>query len=108
MKHAVANLAAQRWAASADPNPYVWRQQVDDVAVICVRTPTAADETHRFRASSSDLARREIVQYVLAASEGLTGEVSRILNAAAELAIRDGNESIDLHHLEQVPYLAVH
>jgi len=56
----------------------------------------------------SDLARREIVQYVLAASEGLTGEVSRILNAAAELAIRDGNESIDLHHLEQVTYLAVH
>lgn len=56
----------------------------------------------------SDLARREIVQYVLAASEGLTGEVSRILNAAAELAIRDGNESINLHHLEQVTYLAVH
>ncbi|QIE29647.1 TniB family NTP-binding protein [Caballeronia sp. SBC2] len=33
----------------------------------------------------SDLAQREIVQYVLAASDGLTGEVSRILNAAAEL-----------------------
>src|ERR1700682_274862 len=40
----------------------------------------------------SDLAQREIVQYVLAASGGLTGEVSRILNAAAELAIRSGDE----------------
>lgn len=56
----------------------------------------------------SDLAQREIVQYVLAASDGLTGEVSRILNAAAELAIRDGNESIKLYHLEQVTHVAVH
>jgi len=56
----------------------------------------------------SDLAKREIVQYVLAASDGLTGEVSRILNAAAELAIRDGNESIALHHLEQVTRVAAH
>jgi Cdc6-like AAA superfamily ATPase len=56
----------------------------------------------------SDLAQREIVQYVLAASDGLTGEVSRILNAAAELAIRDGNESIKLYHLEQVTHIAVH
>jgi hypothetical protein len=30
------------------------------------------------------------------------------LNAAAELAIRDGNESIKLHHLEQVTRVAVH
>jgi Bacterial TniB protein len=50
----------------------------------------------------SDLAQREIVQYVLAASGGLTGEVSRILNAAAELAIRSGDECINLQHLEHV------
>ncbi|MCC8396839.1 TniB family NTP-binding protein [Paraburkholderia sp. MMS20-SJTR3] len=56
----------------------------------------------------SDLAQRKIVRYVLAASDGLTGEVSRILNAAAELAIRDGNESIALHHLEQVAPIAAH
>lgn len=56
----------------------------------------------------SDLAQREIAQYVLAASYGLTGEVSRILNAAAELAIRDGNESIKLYHLEQVTHIAVY
>ncbi|HDR9512122.1 transposase [Burkholderia cepacia] len=54
----------------------------------------------------SDLAQRDIVKYMLAASDGLTGEVSRILNAAAELAIRDGTESIELHHLEQVAPVA--
>lgn len=54
----------------------------------------------------SGLAQRETAQYVLAASAGLTGEISRILNAAAELAIRSGDEAIKLHHLEQVPTCA--
>jgi Cdc6-like AAA superfamily ATPase len=55
----------------------------------------------------SGLAQRDIAQYVLAASSGLTGEVSRILNAAAECAIRNGDEAIRLDHLEQVSRVAV-
>jgi len=37
----------------------------------------------------SDLARREIVQFVLSASGGLAGEISTLLNNAAELSIRN-------------------
>ncbi|KVS67640.1 TniB family NTP-binding protein [Burkholderia cepacia] len=50
----------------------------------------------------SDLARREIVQFVLSASGGLTGEISTLLNNAAELSIRNGDEFIDITHLEHV------
>jgi hypothetical protein len=50
----------------------------------------------------SDLARREIVQYVLSASGGLTGEISTMLNNAAELAICNGDELIGMTHLEHV------
>ena len=50
----------------------------------------------------SDLARREIVQFVLGASGGLTGEISTMLNSAAELAICSGDEMIDMTHLEHV------
>jgi hypothetical protein len=50
----------------------------------------------------SDLARREIVQFVLSASGGLTGEVSTLLNKAAEQAIRNDDELIDMTHLEHV------
>jgi len=50
----------------------------------------------------SELAQREIAQYVLATSGGLTGEISRIINAAAELAIRSGHEAIRLEHLRDV------
>lgn len=50
----------------------------------------------------SDLARREMVQLVLSASGGLTGEISALLNNAAELAIRNGDELIDVTHLEHV------
>ena len=51
---------------------------------------------------ASDLAQRSIVQFMLAASDGLTGEVSRLLNEAAEIAIRDGSERVTLTHLEHV------
>ena len=51
---------------------------------------------------ASDLAQRSIVQFMLAASDGLTGEVSRLLNEAAEMAIRDGSERVTLTHLEHV------
>ena len=37
---------------------------------------------------------------MLEASGGLTGKVSRILNAATELAIRDGREMIDVSQIE--------
>lgn len=48
----------------------------------------------------SNLARREMVHAIMAASGGLTGEVSRVLNVATELAIRDGSEVIELGHIE--------
>ncbi|MCY0853459.1 TniB family NTP-binding protein [Cupriavidus sp. D39] len=48
----------------------------------------------------SNLARREMVHAILTASGGLTGEVSRVLTVSAELAIRDGQEAIDLGHIE--------
>jgi hypothetical protein len=44
------------------------------------------------------------VQYLLAASGGLLGDVSRMLSDAAELAIVDGSETITLVHLEQVAH----
>ena len=50
----------------------------------------------------SGLAQRAVVQFVLSASAGLTGEISRLLNAAAALAIQDGSERITLAHLENV------
>ena len=50
---------------------------------------------------ASDLVQRPIVQYLVAASGSLLGEVSRMLNTAAEQAIRDGSERVSLQHLEQ-------
>lgn len=50
----------------------------------------------------SDLMQRPIVQFVLAASDGLTGKISRLLNEAAALAILDGSEQISLAQLEHV------
>jgi type II secretory pathway predicted ATPase ExeA len=50
----------------------------------------------------SDLMQRPIVQFVLAASGGLTGEISRLLNEAATLAILDGSEQISLAQLTHV------
>ena len=52
----------------------------------------------------SDLMQRPIVQFVLAASGGLTGEISRLLNKSAALAILDGTEHITLGHLEHVAH----
>lgn len=50
----------------------------------------------------SDLMQRPIVQFVLAASGGLTGEISRLINEAATLAILDGSEQISLTQLTHV------
>ena len=54
----------------------------------------------------SDLARREIVQFVLSATGGLTGEISTLLSNAAELSIRTGDEYIGITHLEHVGRVA--
>lgn len=54
----------------------------------------------------SDLARREIVQFVLSATGGLTGEISTLLSNAAELSIRTDDEYIGITHLEHVGRVA--
>ena len=54
--------------------------------------------------NSSDLAQRPIAQFLLAASSGLLGEISRILTEAAEHAIHDGSERISLELLECAAY----
>lgn len=51
---------------------------------------------------ASDLAQRQLAEFLIAASAGLLGEVSRLLNEAAELAILDATERITLRHLEHV------
>jgi hypothetical protein len=50
----------------------------------------------------SGLDARDVVQFVMAASHGITGEISRLLNAAAELAILDQSERISMSHLQHV------
>jgi hypothetical protein len=47
------------------------------------------------------LQQRPFVQLLVAASDSLLGDVSRILNAAAERAILDNSERITLRHLQQ-------
>jgi type II secretory pathway predicted ATPase ExeA len=52
----------------------------------------------------SSLAQRELVQFVLAATGGLTGAVAELLVRAAELAVRDRSEQITLPSLEEVAH----
>lgn len=56
---------------------------------------------------ASNLAQKAVVEFLLAASGGLTGEVSRLLNEAAELAIVDATERITMQHLEHAGQVAV-
>lgn len=49
---------------------------------------------------ASDLAQREILEFVHAYSGGLTGEIARLINEAAEYAITDRSEMIKMEHLE--------
>lgn len=67
------------------------------------------DEFRRFMAAfeqviplrkASGLAQRAILEFVHSYSGGLTGEVARLLNEAAEYAITDRSEMIKLEHLE--------
>ena len=53
---------------------------------------------------ASDLGQRPIAHFMLSTSNGLTGEVSKLLREAASMAIRDCSEKITLSHLEQAAY----
>ena len=48
----------------------------------------------------SNLGQRAIVEFLIAQSAGLTGDVARLVNGGAELAILDKSEKITLEHLE--------
>jgi len=50
----------------------------------------------------SSLAQRNVLEFVLAATGGITGAIAQLLTHAAKLAIRDGSERVDLAHLEHV------
>lgn len=56
----------------------------------------------------SHLSERSMVKLILGCSEGLTGAVSRLLNEAAEMAIRDGSEQISGRHIEQAIGVVAH
>lgn len=69
----------------------------------------ANDEFRRFLAAfeqviplrkASDLAQRDILEFIHAYSGGLTGEIARLINEAAEYAITDRSEMIKMEHLE--------
>lgn len=56
---------------------------------------------------ASGLAQRDIVQFVLSMTGGLTGAIATLITTAAELAIQDKSEQIKLGHLEAVAATAV-
>jgi hypothetical protein len=47
-----------------------------------------------------------VARFILTRSAGLTGQVSRLLNDAAELAIADGSERITVELLEEADRVA--
>jgi hypothetical protein len=55
---------------------------------------------------ASHLADAATARFVLARSGGLTGQVSRLLNDAAEIAIADGSERITVELLEEAARVA--
>lgn len=67
------------------------------------RLLVAFEQTLPLRRRSS-LEQRPVVQFLLAATGGLLGEVSRLLNSAAEEAIRSGSEQVTLPLLESAAY----
>jgi len=56
--------------------------------------------------NASNLAEAGVARFVLARSAGLTGQVSRLLNDAAEIAIADGAERITVELLEEADRVA--
>ena len=70
------------------------------------RLPSALKRVLPLR-RASNLAQKAIAEFLLAASGGLTGEVSRLFIDVAELAIFDSTERITLRHLEHLAQVAV-
>ena len=56
--------------------------------------------------NASDFTTRPIVTRVHTMAEGLTGETCKLLNMAAEMAVRSGREVIDMATLDDVPWVA--
>ena len=54
---------------------------------------------------ASNLAQRTIVQFLVSHCNGLTGQLSKLITQAAELAIRDESEQIMVAHLEQAKHV---
>ena len=54
---------------------------------------------------ASNLAQRTIVQFLVSQCNGLTGQLSKLITQAAELAIRDESEQIMVAHLEQAKHV---
>ena len=70
--------------------------------------PPGTGDTQLTLAQSMPLSERSMVKPILGCSEGLTGAVSRLLNEAAEIAIRDGSEQISGRHIEQAIGVVAH
>ena len=54
---------------------------------------------------ASNLAQRTIVQFLVSQCNGLTGQLSKLITQAADLAIRDESEQIMVAHLEQAKHV---
>ena len=70
--------------------------------------PPGTGDTQLTLAQSMPLSERSMVKLILGCSEGLTGAVSKLLNEAAEMAIRDGSEQISGRHIEQAIGVVAH
>jgi len=48
---------------------------------------------------------RDIVTRIHGMAEGLTGETCKLLTMAAEMAVRNGRELVDMATLDEVPWV---
>jgi len=48
---------------------------------------------------------RDIVTRIHSMAEGLTGETCKLLTLAAEMAVRNGREMVDMATLDEVPWV---
>ena len=53
----------------------------------------------------SEFRTRDIVTRIHGMAEGLTGETCKLLTMAAEMAVRNGRELIDMATLDEVPWV---
>jgi hypothetical protein len=95
-------IISMQMPLGSGPEALLWRPALSDRSA-------AQPEVRRVglgRTGATSLAQRELVQFVLAATGGLTGAVAQLLVRAAELAIRDRSEQITLPRLEEVAHMA--